>query len=331
MSVVNQLENAFGSDIIEATETEFRANCPKCKDSMGASDTKYHLYVNPFKKRRNNVTGLMELGTWNCFRCSWRGWGLEKLGANLEEETTARPFQSLLDLLEEGDDDREGDNILLEVAQKSKKANDSPKGIEFPKGYRTDWSDSLTGQAAHKYLKSRGVSNDQISKYKMGYCSSGVYAGFIILPVFEADVLVYFVARSIFDKVYKNAPVSSKNILFNFNPELKTICLTEGIFDALSVGRFGVAMLGKNMKGAQAQRIIGGGFETVYICLDDDAQQNALNIANTLKDHIPNVIMVTLGPGNDPNSVTKAQLLKAFTDATKIETNFDTLRWMLDA
>ena len=67
------------------------------------------------------------------------------------------------------------------------------------------------------YLKSRGITKQDIVRWKIGYCSSGKYEGRIIFPSFDLDgKLNYFVGRSYIGdwKRYLNPPIKN-DIVFN--------------------------------------------------------------------------------------------------------------------
>ena len=68
---------------------------------------------------------------------------------------------------------------------------------------------------AAAYLKSRNITANDILRYKIGFCETGMYAGRIIIPSYDANnSLNYFTGRSFFDSPlkYKN-PLVSKNVI----------------------------------------------------------------------------------------------------------------------
>ena len=82
--------------------------------------------------------------------------------------------------------------------------------LKLPEGYTT-FKDSnpifIPHREALNYLKSRGISEEQIEKYKIGYTVKGDYAYRIIIPSYDReDNLNYFIARSWANKKmkYKN-------------------------------------------------------------------------------------------------------------------------------
>ena len=75
----------------------------------------------------------------------------------------------------------------------------------------------LSSKFAMRYLLDRGYKKEDIVMWKVGYCSSGEYAGRVVVPSFNDNGDInYFVARSYADKFpkYMN-PKVSKDIVFN--------------------------------------------------------------------------------------------------------------------
>ena len=101
------------------------------------------------------------------------------------------------------------------------------------------------------YLESRGVKKSDIIKWKIGYCSTGKYAGRVIVPSFGSTGQPnYFVSRS-YDNNWKKYlnPTAGKNIIFNelyldFDEDL---VIVEGVFDALVCGDNAVPLLGSTL------------------------------------------------------------------------------------
>jgi len=113
-----------------------------------------------------------------------------------------------------------------------------------------DHPSDIMGKHALAYLKRRGIFMDDIIKYNIGYCESGEYQNMIIIPSYDVNGnLNYFTARS-FEKEpfrkYKNPSVSRDIVPFemfiNWNSPL---VLCEGPFDAITIKRNAIPLLGK--------------------------------------------------------------------------------------
>ena len=116
----------------------------------------------------------------------------------------------------------------------------------------------------------------------MGFCPKGLYAGRVIIPSYDSNnKLNYFIARSVYDDEpykYKNPPVSKNVIMFenqiNWN---EPITLCEGAFDALSIKRNAIPILGKFIPKKLMDSIYKKEVKHINILLDKDAQQQALH------------------------------------------------------
>ncbi len=292
MDIIGQLRKKFPS-LKQGPNGEYLANCPMCLSRVGKEDTGHKLYINPNKYSSK----LKKRGSWFCQRCNYRGWGLDLLGVFAVEESNKRVE-------------------LLSIGDKLRTAITTNANFEFPESYSTEFSNSKLGEQAYDYLtRARRIDPAKIVYYRLGYCSYGRYKGCVILPVFDQGNLVYFVARSIFGKRYLNPPLPNRTILFNYRPNAKRIIITEGIFDAIAAGYDGVALLGKYLKDGQKELISLAQPKEVYVLLDDDAKQNAVSLARSLKTVVPNVKLVGTGKYHDAGEMPAEAIEEAINNA----------------
>jgi DNA primase len=109
-----------------------------------------------------------------------------------------------------------------------------------------------------------------------------LYGGRVIIPSYDSNgELNYFVARSYYEDnkmKYKNPPVSRNVIVFenqiNWN---EPIVLVEGVFDAFSVKRNAIPLLGKFFPTKLKDKIFEMGVKEVTIMLDSDAVGDSTN------------------------------------------------------
>jgi DNA primase len=136
---------------------------------------------------------------------------------------------------------------------------------------------------AYNYLKRRGITDEMIEKYDIGFALSGEYAGRIIVPSYDHEgFLNYFVSRS-WDKYskfkYKN-PVAPKELLI-FNESRinwdEDIYLVEGVFDGFFVPN-SIPLLGKFLSDMLWETLYGKAKGRIIICLDGDAWEDAKKI-----------------------------------------------------
>ena len=136
-----------------------------------------------------------------------------------------------------------------------------------------------------QYAKDRGITKEDIIRYNIGYCDGGIYTNRIIIPSYDVDNrLNYFIARSVFAEEkfkYKNPPVSKNVTIFENQVNWKKpITLCEGVFDAMSIKRNAIPLLGKFIPKTLMDSIYKKGVRDIKIVLDKDAQDQALYYVN---------------------------------------------------
>ena len=182
--------------------------------------------------------------------------------------------------------------------------------VQLPKEFETFENlkpVDVEGRQALAYLKNRGLTEDDIIKYNIGYCSSGRYAKMVIIPSYDANgQLNYFTGRS-FEKdpyvKYRNPSVSRDIIPFelfiNWNIPL---ILCEGPVDALAIKRNVIPLLGKNIQSKLMKKIVTSSVEKIYIALDKDAQKQALTFCEQLLNEGKEVYLVDM-QDKDPSEM----------------------------
>jgi DNA primase len=160
--------------------------------------------------------------------------------------------------------------------------------VETPKGFNPEYKHAI------HYLTQRGIGIKEIIKYGIGYCKEGLYARRIIIPSYNSDgSLNYFISRSYYtdEKMkYKNPPIS-KNIIcldsqINWN---EPIILCEGVFDAITIRRNAIPLLGKFPSKTLVEKIFMSGITDIVISLDNDAMSEALKVSEYFRKQGINV------------------------------------------
>lgn len=178
--------------------------------------------------------------------------------------------------------------------------------VELPPEYKT-FNDSIISRHALAYLKKRNITKSDIVKYNIGYCDYGLYKNMIIVPSYDSNGrLNYFTARS-FEKEpyikYRNPEVSRDIIPFelfiNWN---LPIILCEGPFDAIAIKRNAIPLFGKNIQPALMKKIVTSKVQKIYIALDNDAIEKALEFCELLLNEGKEVYLVEL-KGKDPSEM----------------------------
>lgn len=144
----------------------------------------------------------------------------------------------------------------------------------------------LSANRALRYLSERGITREEIQRWKIGFCYDGEYGGRIIVPSFGTSGYPnYFVARSYVEHgmKYKN-PQASKNVVFNdlFTNWNDDLTIVEGVFDAINAGN-AVPILGSTLRtDSDLLRKIVRNDTPCYIALDPDAADKERRIIQTL-------------------------------------------------
>jgi DNA primase len=144
----------------------------------------------------------------------------------------------------------------------------------------------LSANRALRYLFDRGITREDIQRWKIGFCYDGEYGGRIIVPSFSRTGYPnYFIARSYVGHgmKYKN-PRSSKNVVFNdlFTNWNDDLVIVEGVFDAINAGN-AVPILGSTLRtDSDLLRKIVRNDTPCYIALDPDAASKERRIIQTL-------------------------------------------------
>lgn len=291
--LLGSIENILGKSHKRARDN-YAFHCPFCNHRK----PKLEINMHTNEEGRN---------PWECWVCQTRG----------------RTIRSLLHQL------KTPKNLAAEVLKYL------PKGsyieytglsiVELPKEYQPLYSASTTSVIANKirrYLYERGLTDDDFIKYSIGYCTTGEYGGRIIIPSYSgSNQLNYFVGRSHDGNYFKyKNPESSKDIIFfenliNWN---QPIILCEGVFDAMAIRRNAIPILGKNMSTSLKKKLLTSTLTDIYIALDEDAKDVALNIADELIGLGFKVYFIELA-GKDPSEMGFKTFTKLVQNATELD------------
>ena len=164
------------------------------------------------------------------------------------------------------------------------------KKLTLPPNF-TKFKDSSTvypvRRQAYNYLISRGITDEIIDKYDIGFCDTGTHTGRIIVPSYTKNgELNYYIARSWAENSkskYKNPEAEKDKIIFNEHliDWKKDIFLVEGVFDGFFLPN-SIPMLGKHMSQLLFETIYKKSKKDIIISLDGDAWDNAIKLYNEL-------------------------------------------------
>lgn len=252
-------------------------------------------------------------GKYNCFTCFPATKGskpdslLKKIGAPKESLNQMRTYYN------------------VKSFAKDEEALDT-KTVELPKEYVPLHAcvRNLACKKAYSYLKSRGLTDNDMIKYRIGFCESGRYRNRIIIPSYDSNgVLNYFVARTI-DKDNKrsyDAPSVNKSEIIGFEYYINwnvPVVLCEGAFDAIAIKRNAIPLFGKTIPNTLMKKLVESKVKTVYIALDKDAVKQALDYVDKLISYGKEVYHIDL-EDKDPSKIGFEGMIKVLQSAKPIK------------
>ena len=264
--------------------------------SQGQELTKANEYMwwSPFvNHHKPKLQVNIKNGKWHCWVSGQGGHNLFQLFKKVK--ATKKQYQELNEL---------SDNFSFEYVP-TKQEN---KEVKLPDEYKPMWtkSNSPTYKHALKYLKSRGVSQDDMIKYSIGYCEDGLYSNRIIIPSYDDEgKLNFFIGRDIFDSKlkYRNSPTPKDIIGFElFVNWEEPILLVEGALDAITSKVNSIPLFGKTIMNNLKRRILEKKVKTLYVALDNDAVKDSMKIVEELMNEGIKVHMIKLTE-KDPNDI----------------------------
>ena len=282
--LLGSIENILGKGQKKSRDN-YAFHCPFC------NHRKPKLEINFLTNEKNE-------NPWECWVCQTRGRSIRSLLRQLK--TAPQLAKEILKYLPKGAQTNYYNNTVVEL----------PK--EFKLLYSAE-ANSFAANQVKKYLYERGLNNNDFVKYGIGYCTSGDYGGRVVIPSYsESNLLNFFVARSYDGSYFKyKNPEASKDIVFfenliNWN---QPIILCEGVFDAIAIKRNAIPILGKSIPTSLYKKIITNKVKDIYIALDTDAKDRALQIGEKFLNQGKRVFIVNL-EDKDPSEMG----FKAFTE-----------------
>ena len=289
-----------------------------------------YMYWSPFvSHHKQKLQVNMVTGKWHCWVSNTGGHNLFQLFKKLK--VTNEQFTELKEILGKYS------------SYKNNKINKNSKVelLELPSEFvsLSDKCSSPNYNHAISYLRKRDISREDILKYNIGYCESGVYKNRIIIPSYDENGnLNFFVGRDIYgsNMKYRNSPFSKDIIGFDlFINWDEPIILTEGPFDAMAIKRNAIPLFGKTISQKLRQKIIQKRVSKIYISLDNDAISDSIKMMEDfMRNHI-NVYFVNL-PEKDPSDIGFSNIHKllsntvktSFSDLIKYKLNRKTKRYI---
>jgi DNA primase len=258
-ALVELLEDVLGDHGLHyPNRGQISFNCPICDDERNKHNLEVNYVSNVYK-------------CWNCGDSEGTHGSLGKLFDKYGNKKHKKLY-----------------NVLKpETVVKREK---SKKALKLPEGF-TLFKDSSSvypvRRQAINYLKSRGITDDMIEKFGIGFCDKGDHAGRIVIPSYDKKgELNYYIARSwnpMSRAKYKN-PIAEKDKIIFWESLIdwnKDVYLVEGAFDGLFLDN-AIPMLGKHMSELLFETIYQKAKGDIIICLDADAWSNSVKLYHEL-------------------------------------------------
>ena len=267
-------------------------------------------------KRKFSVN--LDKNVYKCWVCDYRGRNIRRV---IRRFGTFTQLQKWDQITNRSDLERFAD-LFMEP-----ECGEDTQKLELPEEFISLCSDRIpaTGVYAMRYLQKRGVTHEDILKWKIGYCFSGEYRNRIIVPSFDQDGdISYFIARSYSGDSYKyKNPRASKDITFNelYIDWNKDLVLVEGVFDALVAGN-AVPILGSTLRrGSKLLREIVRNDTPIYVALDPDAAEKERRIIKTLLRYDVELYKIDISGYEDVGSMSKDVFDERKKNATFIDSD----------
>lgn len=249
---------------------EARFICPFCSERGMGEDHRGHLYINLAK------------GTYYCHRCNASGninsLNLQ-LGTSIQMQELQHQAKNNLDFLHK--------KILSVKVEGLKKTFRSLYPLVSEKNSHDN------AQQAIQYLLNRGLSPQHIKSYGWGLIDK--YPDYVFVPLIINKELRGWQGRLFKNTSYKKpikyytlpAGTALHEILFNFDNVryFSKVVVTEGVFDAISVGLQGTATFGKTLSQTQKLLLAKNKFKKIIFAYDRDAQKTSEKLAYEMKGY----------------------------------------------
>ena len=279
--------------------------------------TNEYMWWSPFvSHHKPKLQVNIQTGKWHCWVSNQGGHNLFQLLKQVNANRSL--FKELSDVVGSTyytSDKKDKKDIILNLPKEAKPLYDG--------------SESVQKLHALKFLYERGLTDEDILRYNLHYCLSGVYQNRIIIPSYDSDgVLNYFVGRDFYKggMKYKNPPIPKDIIGFDLYINWdEPIVLCEGVFDAIAIKNNSIPLFGKTILPKLYEKIIKNRVKHIIISLDEDAFKDSLKMIKKFFDAGISVNFVKLTE-TDPSELGYIKMIDKLN--TSIEVNFKELMRM---
>ena len=273
------------------------------------------MYWSPFVQHHKPKLQLnIQTGKWHCWVSNQGGHNLFQLLKQVGADRSL--FKELSEIV--------GGTFYSSEKKVDTKLLKLPKEIK----YFTE-GESVFQLHALRFLFNRGLTQQDILRYNIGYCTEGLYQNRIIIPSYDEDgVLNYFVGRDFYKggMKYKNPPIPKDIIGFDLYIDWsQPIVLCEGVFDAIAIKNNSIPLFGKTILPKLYEKIIKNRVKHIIISLDEDAFDDSLKMIKKFFDSGISVNFVKLTE-TDPSELGYIKMIDKLDTSTEV--NFKELMRM---
>lgn len=286
----------------------------QCRYSHNTKEAEFYCCFCFHHKKKLSIN--IETDQWKCWVCNKGGKSLlyviRKVGSNSDTEKYLKLFKAK--------------TVKISASDSAEKTFT----VSLPDDYQplVNLFNTVLGQRAMTYLKSRGVSEDDVLFYKIGIGTKD--ADRLILPSFDKDgELNFYTTRAIMDSWMKHwsptVPDGYKaSCIFNeLNIDWsKPTVLVEGYFDMMKATN-AIPLFGSSLDETYNtfQRIVTSG-QPVYLALDSDALKKTHKIGELFLNYGVDVRFIDVNPFQDVGVMTKEQFLEKMQSAVQFTKEF---------
>lgn len=267
------IESLFGNGITSNDGTNISVTCPVCKKDSKSGSKKKKLAI------------VIDSGVYHCWVCESKGRNISyiaKRHVNVSKELLNKVYE------------------IFHFKETKKEIEEEKIRIALPSDFELlAFSKGRYASYAKKYLRERGLSLDDLIKFKIGISSNNEFNNRVIFPSHCDNMELNFYLSRTFDdttfRKYKNCEAKRKDIIYNeyLIDWQKPVILTEGIFDAIKAGKNAVPMLGSWIdEDYYLFRKLVVNNSDVILCLDPDAKDKEIKIAEKLSEYGNNVYLL---------------------------------------
>ena len=285
------LQKAFGKCVLSRDSTNVAIRCvnPECGSRSDTSKLKLVIKLN------NEL--------YHCWVCGIKGRSVLPLFQKYAPAHVGR-----------------AKDIFSKTSLKAVQVDDTPQEVELPNGFlllaKNLHSKDPDVRAIFRYLSSRGITERELWRFKLGTSKSGKCRRRVIFPSLDIEGKInYWVARAIDEDrkpKYLNSKTAKKLVIFS-EADLdfkKQLTIVEGPFDLVRCNDNTTCILGSSLSKSHALfQECARNLTPILLALDADMQQKTQKIASLLYSAGCDVKILPLGRYSDVGEMTKEQFL----------------------